>query len=332
MSENTEVPVTTTTVAPVEEKAPKAKKPKAAKSHPFQPGESGILTKAQRAHVVLVTDENDLLYNGKIREPEDMSDTLADDGWLPTNPLTLMPDGRIFAGRMKWLSLDKAEKRAKREIEVPYVVLDVDEERAADITVITDFIVKKINPMLVAEAVFRLYSRGLSPKEIQKRTKLSQDQQDGYLLILDEQKCPPEVQQLLRDGDISFAGALELARRADKLTAGEVKKAAEEMAKAAAGGVRLTAQQVKKAAGVQEGSPATSKQKKQMILDLNSADLKGKHGNAVQWAAIVGLEVALGTRTVDSAWVALKKLAQGQTIKVEFKQYHASTDRPDKDE
>ena len=152
----------------------------------------------------------------------------------------------------------------------------------------------------------------------------------GYLLLLDEDKCPASVQELLREGKISFAAALELARRADKMTKGEITQAAEQVAKIAGGGLKVTAAQVKKAAGVNAEGPATQKEKKQLILDLQSGELRGKAGEAVKWAAIVALEVGLGTRTVDSAWAAFGKLAQGQTIRVDFKQYLGAADAPDK--
>lgn len=304
---------------PVIKKAQKKSKPEK-RTDPFKVGDSGVLTKDQRKHVTVVTDESDPLFNPKVRDPEDMSGTLAQLGWLSTNPLAVLPDGRVMSGRTKWLSLEKAEKKIGHALEIPYIVVDMDEEVGADATDALDIRVQKLNPMVIAEKVFRSLSRGKSEKEIFDLTGISPEQQHGYLLLTDESKCPPEVQEMLREGTISFAAALELARRADKMTTGQIKEAAEQMAKAAAGGVKVTTAAVKRAAGDGDG-PATQKQKKQFLLDTQSDPFTGKHGDAVTMAAIVALEMGLGTRTIESTKAALKKIAHGQTVRVDFKQY-----------
>jgi len=298
----------------------KARVRKAKPAEPFKTGESGVLSKEQRRHVKVVVDEADPLFNPKVRDPEDMSSTLAQLGWLSTNPLAVLSDGRIVSGRTKWLSLEKAEKRVDHEIAVPYIVVDMDEEVGADATDALDIRVQKLNPMIIAEKVFRSLSRGKTEKEIFDLTGINPEQQHGYLLLLDEDKCPTEVQKMLRGGLISFAAALELARQADKLSKSEVRAAAEQLARAAAGGVRATTGAVKRAAGDSDG-PATLKQKKQFLLDLQSDILNGKHGEAATWAAIVALELGLGTRTIESTRAALKKIAKGETVRVDFKQY-----------
>src|SRR5229473_2263370 len=124
----------------------KAKVRKAKPAEPFKTGEAGVLSKDQRKHVRVVTDEVDPLFNPKVRDPEDMSATLAQLGWLSTNPLAILSDGRIVSGRTKWLSLEKAEKRVDHEIAVPYIVVDMDEEVGADATDALDIRVQKLNP------------------------------------------------------------------------------------------------------------------------------------------------------------------------------------------
>lgn len=304
-------------------KTPKAKKAKPAT--PFQVGESGFLTKAQRAQVILVTDENDLLYNPKVKDPppEHLHKALADPkvGWLETNPLTILPDGRIWSGRTKWRVLEKAERERGAEVPVPFKVIEINEEQAADATDMLDMQVQKLNPMLIAEKIFRSYSRGKTEKEILETTGIAVNDQHGYLLLLDEDKCPESVQELLREGRISFAAALELARKAESMTKAELTQAAEQIVKVASGGLKVTAAQVKRASGVTGDGPATQKAKKQLILDLQSGELGGKMGEAAKWAAIVAMEVGLGTRTVDSFWSAIDKIARGNTIRIDFKQY-----------
>lgn len=316
MSEQ-EVPETpATSEAPAESKPEK----KSHKKTPFEADERGFLTKAQRAKVVVVTDEGDPLFNPKVRDPEDLSDTLARLGWLETNPLTLLPDGRVWSGRTKFLSLEKAEKRAGHEIKVPYLVVEVDEEQGADATDALDIRVQKLNPMVIAEKILRSLSRGKSEKEIYELTGIKVDDQHGYLLLMDEDKCPPNIQELVRSGLLSFGAAVELARKAADMTKAEQTALAEQIAKAAAGGVKVTAREVARKAGDDEG-PATQKQKKQFLLDLQSDKLGGKHGDAVTYALIIGLEVGLGTRTIKSAKAAAGKLARGESVKVDFKQY-----------
>lgn len=175
--------------------------------------------------------------------------------------------------------------------------------------------------MTLAESIVRALSAGIEEKQVAEDHAVTVNDLHGYLLLTDEDKCPPTVQELLREGKISFTAALELARRADKMTKSEITQAAEQVAKIAGGGLKVTAAQVKKAAGASSDGPATQKQKKQFLLDVQSASFAGKHGEAVKWAAIVALEVGMGTRTIDSAYEALDKIAKGHTVRVDFKQY-----------
>jgi len=115
-----------------EVKAKRVRKSKPKASTPFKVGESGFLTKSQRTQVTVVTDEADPLFNPKVRDPEDMTGTLTQFGWLATNPLSILPDGRVMSGRTKWLSLERAEKKLGHNLEIPYVVVEMDEDAGAD--------------------------------------------------------------------------------------------------------------------------------------------------------------------------------------------------------
>jgi hypothetical protein len=311
-------------------KKPKAKSEK--KASPFKVGESGHLSKDQRKHIVLVTDEADPLYNPKVKEPppEKLHHVLADKrvGWLETNPLTILPDGRIWSGRTKWRVLEKAERERGSEIPVPYKVIDIDEMDAADATDMLDMQVQKLNPMLVAEKVLRSLSRGKTEKEIMDTTGISVEDQHGYLLLMDEDKCPPSMQELIREGFLSKSAALELARKSATMSKSELVAAAEQIAKVAAGGIRVTTERVKSATG--DEKVATKKEVKQWLLDIQSDLPTGKHGEFVGLACIVGLEVAIGTRSIASAKGLLKKLGKGEAVKINFKQYASAADAPDK--
>jgi len=162
-----------------EVKAKRVRKSKPKASTPFKVGESGFLTKSQRTQVTVVTDEADPLFNPKVRDPEDMTGTLTQFGWLATNPLSILPDGRVMSGRTKWLSLERAEKKLGHNLEIPYVVVEMDEDAGADATDALDIRVQKLNPMVIAEKIFRPCSRGKREKEICDVTGISQEKQHG---------------------------------------------------------------------------------------------------------------------------------------------------------
>lgn len=287
--------------------------------------------------IVIPDSEDDPHWDPKLRNPvpEGLIHGLAEFGWDPSMAGVVIREGKdqlkIVHGKTRWRALEKANKLRKAEgkdpIEAHFLIVD---ETADDIeSVIFNMRrntrlnrqVQEIDPMTLAESIVRSLSAGIEEKQVAQDHAVSVNDLHGYLLITDEDKCPPKVQELLRNGDISFAAALELARRAGNMTKGELTQSAEQIAKAAAGGVRITSAQVKKAAGVGDDHPATQKERKQFVLDLHSSDLHGKIGDAVKWAAIVATEIGLGTRSVDSAWKALDQIAKGHTIRVDFKQY-----------
>jgi DNA-binding CsgD family transcriptional regulator len=261
--------------------------------------------------------------------PEGVVDSLADFGWDETQAALALTDGTLVHGRTRWRALSKADtirKNNKLGHVEPWVFITEEKSiedavKLMERNVTLNFSVQDIDPMTKAESIYRLMSAGVDDKTNAKRHNCTVNDVHGYVLLLDEDKCPPNVQEMLRAGQISFTAALELARKAESMTKAELSQAAEQIAKISSGGLKVTAAQVKRAAGVSESGPATQKEKKQLVLDLQGGELRGKFGDACKWAAIVALEVGLGTRTVDSAWSALGKLAQGQTIRVDFKQY-----------
>jgi hypothetical protein len=322
-----------------EKREHKKSKPKAGKKaspSKYKAGDEGVIGPKDYDTITLPEDENDPHWDPKLKNPvpDSLIDSLADFGWDPSMKMLVTPQGdklKIVHGRTRFRALEKANKQRKSagldEIVIPYLVVEEDETdiesilRNMELNTTLNYGVQKIDPMTTAESIYRLLSAGVEEKVVAKRHGITVNEMHGYVLLLDEEKCPPHVQELIRDGSVSFTAALELARRAEKMTAAQLKQAADDIAKAAQGGFKVTASQVKQAAGVQDASPATNRQKKQFILDLHSAQLAGKFGEGAKWAGIVAMEVGLGTRTIDSAWQALDRIAKGETIRVDFKQY-----------
>lgn len=287
----------------------------------------------QRDEFRVPEDEEDPHWDPKLKNPvpEGLITSLADFDWDETQAALALTDGTLVHGRTRWRALPKADVLRKNDklghVE-PWVIITEEKSLEDAIhlmerNVTLNFSVQDIDPMTKAESIYRLMSAGVDDRTNAKRHNCTVNDVHGYVLLLDEDKCPANVQEMLRAGQISFTAALELARKAESMTKAELSQAAEQIAKAASGGFKVTAAQVKRAAGVEGTGPATQKEKKQFILDLQSGELRGKFGEACKWAAIVASEVGVGTRTVDSAWSALGKLAQGQTIRVDFKQYQS---------
>lgn len=290
-----------------------------------------ITTLRDREHFKIPADEQDPHWDAKLKNPvpDGLVDNLADFDWDETHAALALPDGTLVHGRTRWRALEKADRlreKAKLGHVQPWVVI-TDEKTQEEIVhnmergISLNYSVQDIDPMTKAESIYRLASAGVDDKTNAKRHNVSVNDLHGYYLILDESKCPPEIQELLRTGMMPLSAALELARKAESMTKGELVQAAEQIAKVAAGGLKVTAAQVKRAAGVEGTGPATQKERKQLILDLQSGELRGKQAEGAKWGAILMAEVGLGTRTVNSFWSAISKVAQGQEIRVDFKQY-----------
>lgn len=331
-----------TPATPTEPEAPKAKRPK--KEKPKSKYEVGSVLKIKTdtdTSVIIPDDETDPHWDPKLRNevPQALVDGLAEFGWEPSMAAVAVEEGgklKLVHGKTRWRALAKANAIRKKAGEAPivahvYVADEADAERVIynmRRNVRLNSHVQTIDPMTKAESIVRALSADIDEKQVASDHACTVNEVHGYLLLTDEDKCPPKVQELIRSGHVSFAAALELARRADKLTKAELEQAADQIAKLANGGVKVTAAQVKKAAGVTDGSPATAKQKKELILALQSAKLAGKHGEAAQWAAILALEVAFGTRTVDQFWQAVDRVAKGEKVRVDFKQYAGEDKSP----
>lgn len=320
-------------VAPAEVKPARAKKAKPE----VKLGEVIRVAAKDVGKYLLPEDESDPYWDAKMKldVPQSVVDSLATDGWDASMAAIAKrdADGKLHLahGRTRWRALEKANReRAKEKLPPvePYVLIeDEDDTPEGTLTSIMrgmrlNLNIQKVDPMTLAEDIVRLLSAGADEKAVAKVAGISVSDLHGYLLLTDESKCPPAVQELLREGHISFTAALELARKAENMSASDMKQAAEQIAKVSAGGVKITSAQVKKAANVKDNDqPATQKEKKVLMLSLQSADLKGKGGEAAKWAAIVAMEVGLGTRTIDSFWTALDSIAKGKTPRIDFKQY-----------
>lgn len=333
--------------APQEEtKKAKAKPKKAKANKPKSKYTVGEVVKIQDYEkVALPESEDDPHWDPKMRNPvpDALVHGLAEFDWDPSMAAVAYEgeDGKLHLihGKTRWRALERANKlRAKMYTDSDPItthVLVVDESADNLEQVIHNMRrnvrlnahQQQIDPMTKAESILRALSSGQEEKQVADDHAITVNDLHGYLLLTDEDKCPPKVQELVRSGDLSFTAALELARRAEKMTKAELANTAEQIAKTAAGGVRVTAAKVKQHAGVTEQQPATLKQKKALLLEVHKADLKGSHGEAAKWASIAALEVGLGTRTVDDYWEAIDKIAKGKTIRVDLKQYADPDDK-----
>lgn len=166
----------------------------------------------------------------------------------------------------------------------------------------------------------RWLSADISEQEICATQGITAPTLHAYLGLLD---LPKGVQKMVDDGTISRSAALALT----KLDEGKVQAAADAMAAAVKAGQKVTAKDIARVAGADD-KVATAKQKKQWILDLQSCKFAGKHGSVVNFAAIVAMEVAMGTRSIDQAMAALDRLGKGEGIKIDFKQYQDGSNGP----
>lgn len=330
-----EIPATKEEEPKAEHKEPKAKRQK--KVQPAHVEATGEIIEIdtgdakQFDRVVLPESEDDPHWDPKLKNgvPEGLVENLAELGWDPSMAIIAVREGdklKVAHGKTRWRAIEKAN-RLRQKAGLPALVARVcvsdeapDDDQAIlrnmERNVSLNYSVQDVDPMTTAESVARLLSAGIEEKTVAKRHNMTVNDLHGHLLILDTQKCPESVQELLRERKISFTAALELARRSEKMSASELTQAAEQIAKAAAGGVKQTTAQVKKAAGDGDEKVATKKEVKQFLLDLQSNE-PGKG----EWGAIVALEVGLGTRSIQSAKQVLSHIRKGKTPKIDFKQY-----------
>lgn len=298
--------------------------------------------------VVLPADEADPHWDPKLKNPvpDALIHGLAEFDWDPTMQALAkrLPDGKleVIHGKTRWRAVAKANAIRKKNglppVQAKLYVIDEDDEDLEQILFNMrrnnrlNHHVQHIDPMTRAESIFRQLSilqdqvaagtvQGDPDKTVADDFGITVNDVHGHLLLLDEEKCPPNVQEMLRTGKISYSAALELARKSSDLSKAQMTQAVEKLAKLAEGGIRVTSAQVKKAAGADEQRPATKLEKQKALLTLKTADFKGPHGEAAKWAAIVALEVGLGTRTLEQFWDNVDKIAKGKSVRVDFKQY-----------
>ena len=295
---------------------------------------------------VLPDTEADPYWDNKLKNavPDGVVDGLFDLGWDQSSVARGVRQAngviKITHGKTRWRAIPKVNTLLKRADLPPLTAyVYVEDERPDDeaqmihgmeMNAQLNHGTQFIDPLTKAEDILRLYSAGIDERRLAKRFSCTVNDVHGYLLLTDETKCPPVVQELLRAGKLSFTAALELARRAEKMSTAELAASAEQMAKISNGGLRVTTNDVKKAAGVNANKPATLRERKQFLLDVQSAKFEGKMGDAVKWALVIATELGLGTRTLEQTWSAAAKISKGQTIKVDFKQYQSAMDRQDK--
>lgn len=330
-------------VEPVPHKAkkrePKAKKPEAVvESITIDTGDHKAF-----ARVTLPESEDDLHWDPKLKNPvpEALVDGLAEFGWKPAYRAEAIREGdklKVIRGKTRIRAVPKANKLRKAAGQEPLVIyLDVSEEEPSDdakiienmrLNVSLNRAVQEQDPMTLAESMVRMLSAGIDERTVARDHAVSVNDLHGYLLLTDEAKVPPVVQDLIREGKVPFAAAIELARRAESMSKSEVQAEAERIAKLANGGVRVTTATVKNKSGDPDNKVATKKEIKQDLLDTQSDPHTGKHGEPVTMAYIIGLEVGIGTRSIKSAQIALAKLAKGEAVKIDYKQYADGKETP----
>lgn len=288
--------------------------------------------------------EDDPHWDPKLKNPvpEALVDGLAEFGWKRAYAAegVRQADGKVLItrGKTRWRAIAKANKLRKAAGQEPLRawVEVTDEDPADDAKIIENMrlnvslnrAVQEQDPMTLAESMVRMLSAGVDERTVARDHAVSVNDLHGYLLLTDEFKVPPVVQDLIREGKVPFAAAIELARRAESMSKSEVQSEAERIAKLANGGVRVTTATVKNKVSDPDNKVATKKEIKQDLLDTQSDPHTGKHGEQVTMAYIIGLEVGIGTRSLKSASIALAKLAKGEAIKIDFKQYVPDGKKP----
>lgn len=333
MNNETEVtPEVTPEVTEVTEvKAPKAKKTKAKKT------EVQAKTESKPASIIenftdydklkLPKDDSDPHWDPRMEMdvPEGLIQAMVDDNTL-VSILNVEegPDGTYLFqdGRTRFRALPEVNKLRKKAGKEPFAfTLAVHAASEDSIEGAKNVLLRGMRanvrmddpPTVFAAQCQRWLSADIGEQEICATQGISAPTLHAYLGLLD---LPKGVQKLVDDGVISRTAALALT----KLDEGKVQAAADAMAAAARAGQKVTAKDIARVAGASE-TVATAKQKKQWILDLQSCKFAGKHGAVVNFAAIVALEVAMGTRSIDQAMAALDRLGKGDGIKIDFKQY-----------
>lgn len=331
-------------------KEPKAKKPKKAKAlkatkiH-FKLGDLD-LTEKEYGKVVIPSDENDPHWDPKLKNavPEGLVEGMAEFGWDPSSRAVAIPvEGgkfKIIHGKTRWRALEKANKLRQKLGEEPiiarlHVVSETGDDEATIITNMRRNVrlnrhVQEIDHMTLAESMFRALSSGQEEKQVAKDHAVTVNDLHAHMIFMDESQFPAAAQEALREGKLPYAAAQEIARQSKDRTKAELLELVEKTVKAANLGAKLSTKDVQRAAGKGgEEHPATKKEIKQAILDVQSDPVEGKQGYGATWGFIVAVEMCLGTRSMKQAMNALAKIGKGEHIKVDFKQYQTDGKKED---
>lgn len=294
-------------------------------------------------------DEGNAYFDAKVKNPvpDGLVHSLADHDWDETQAASVKraKDGTLWVehGQTRWRALPKANA-LRRKAGLPpvrpwVIVTDEDDSiEGAQATIMRTLRlnndVQDVDPVTLAENLVRAASAGVDEKTLAKIESVGSVEKLHGLFALhsflnDTEKCPESFKEHVRDGTVSMAAAMELIRKSEKLSKGELDKAVQQVATMAAGGVRITAEKAKQAAGgANEDKPATRREKLQALIDLSASDkLTGKFSGPTRDAAMVAIELAIGTRTLAQFWTAIGKISKGQPVKVSLKQYAESLDK-----
>lgn len=229
----------------------------------------------------------------------------------------------INNGRTRVRALPEVNKRRKKMGKAPFVLtLAVVPEASDDAEGAQSLLLRSMRanvrmdspPTILAREVQRALSVDVPEEQICALLGVKGPRLHEYLALLD---LPEKVQKRVDDGTISLTAALGLV----KLDAAQVEAAAAALEAAARMGKKVTAKDIAKVAGTQDEKVATKGKIKQYLLDSQSWQLAGKHGDAVRDAMAATFEVALGTRSLESLTAALDRLAKGEAVRIDYKAF-----------
>ena len=286
-------------------------------------------TEADLDKLILPNDEGDPRWEDRqnLNVPEELIVSMSEEELATTLDVTETSDGKHYVindGRTRVRAIPEVNKRRKKKGLPPFVLtLAVrPAETEEDVkTILMRSLRANIRmdspPTTVARQIERYLIADISEEEIcRSLPNMTGKKLQGYLALLSK-SIPDKVRAQVDAGLITIAAAIALTQ----IPAGQVEAMAQRMVDAALAGAKVSASDVKKALGVDGGKPATAGQRKQLVLDLNSKKIPGKHGEAATFAAIIALEVAHGTRTIESFWAAFDRIAKGEAVRVDFAQY-----------
>src|SRR5882724_3937493 len=159
--------------------------------------------------VVLPESEEDPHWDPKLKNPvpEGLVEGMAEFGWDPSSKAVaiVLKSGKleIVHGKTRWRALEKANRIRKSNGLDPIVAYlrvikedegDLDEAiKNMRLNVRLNRHVQEIDPMTLAESIYRALSSGQEERQVAKDHAISVNDLHGYLLLTDESKCPLPV-------------------------------------------------------------------------------------------------------------------------------------------